>query len=53
MPRIKARCGTCGKVVSLLFDENESREINDLKEGEHFEHKCPLCDDWTAFEIVE
>jgi len=52
MPRIKAKC-ECGAVVSLLFDQAEYDEIAGLKEGEYFEHKCPVCEAWAGFKVVE
>ena len=55
MARIKASCSKCGKTILLFFDPNDAdyNEIVKLKAGEKFEHKCPSCNEWAAFEIPE
>lgn len=53
MGRFKGTCSHCGKTISLLFDDDESVDVQDLKKGEYFEHKCPVCDEWSAFEVAE
>jgi len=55
MARIKATCSKCEATILLFFD-TESEDwaaISELKQGEMFEHKCPHCEQWSAFEIVE
>jgi hypothetical protein len=55
MARLKGTCSKCGKTISLLFEYNnaELADIKKLKDGEFFEHKCPVCDEWSAFEVAE
>ena len=49
----KVKCRECGGIISLFFDENRNDDIPDVKKGEYFEHKCPLCDNWSAMESLE
>lgn len=53
--RVKAKCSKCDSVIALFFDENDPdvRVIRGLNKGELFEHKCPSCEEWAAFEVVE
>jgi len=54
MARIKATCSKCQRTILLFFD-NESEDwtaISQLEQGEMFEHKCPHCEQWSAFEVV-
>ena len=53
MARIKAKCLNCGKVIWLLLDDEEFRQMADIKKGEGFEHKCPACEEWALFEFLE
>jgi len=56
MARIRATCSSCQKTILLYFDENRDDdwpEIARLKKGELFEHKCPNCGEWGAFEVAE
>lgn len=55
MARIKATCSKCGKTISLFFDDDkeEWESLRELKKGEMFEHKCPACEEWAAFEVAE
>lgn len=56
MARLKCTCSKCQKTISLLFDYSTAEELADikkLKEGEFFEHKCPVCEEWAAFEVAK
>jgi hypothetical protein len=54
MGRIKAHCQRCERTILLWIDEErEEAEILELEKGEMFEHQCPNCSNWTAFEVAE
>jgi len=53
MVRCKASCSRCGNKISLLITDSEDVEaLHTLESGEFFEHKCPHCGEWGAFEIL-
>ena len=50
--RVKAKCGSCGKVIWLWFEDDD--EIAGARPGEYFVHPCPACGTERAiFEVVE
>lgn len=55
MARLKATCSKCGKTILLFFEDHkeEWQDIQALEKGEMFEHKCPACEEWAAFEVAE
>ena len=54
MARVRAACSGCKEVLLVyIHDEDpDLKQIEALVEGEHFEHKCPICREWTGFKIV-
>lgn len=46
----------CDSVILLHIDkkaEGGEEEILQLEQGELFEYKCPNCNHWSCFEIVD
>jgi len=54
MARQKAKCCSCERTISLLITNFEDiKALEKLELGDLFEHKCPNCEEWAAFEILE
>ena len=53
--RLKCKCNQCNKTVLLFFDDkdDDAREATEMEVGSYIEHKCPVCNEWVAMEVVE